>query len=85
MESKCEDKASIQLVWLIVTRERRCSEIGEQYLSKVNMTSCRRIYSVTNVGVGQQKVPGDPADKFRPKSASATLARNGLKRNGKNR
>ena len=51
MESKCEDKASIQLMRLILTGKRMCSEIGKQYLSKNNMTSCRRTYSVTNVGV----------------------------------
>jgi hypothetical protein len=44
------------------------------------MTTCRGIYSVANVGVRRQKVPpGDIADKFRLKSASATLARNDLK------
>lgn len=34
---------------------------------------------MSNVGVRRQKVPGDLADKFRLKSASATLARNDLK------
>lgn len=34
---------------------------------------------MANVGVRRQKVLGDLADKFRLKSASATLARNDLK------
>jgi hypothetical protein len=45
--------------------------------------ACRRIYSVTSIGVGGRKVPGDSVDEFGLNSASATLARNDLKRNDK--
>ena len=47
--------------------------------------TCRRIYSVTSIRARRQKAPGDSADKFGLNSASATLARNDLKRNGKSR
>jgi hypothetical protein len=57
MESKGGDKSSIQLMRLIVTGKGCAARSANNILSKNNMASCRRIYSVANVGVARQKIP----------------------------
>ena len=58
-------------------------ERDQRTIFECDQHACRRIYSVTSIGVKGQKVPGDSADKFGLNSASAALARNDLKGNDK--